>query len=297
MPERPSVLLVAGSVALDTRDGPFGKVEETLGGSAVYFALAASLIVPVKVIAPVGVDGAKRVAQTFSGRTIDVEMLQILEAPTYRWRAHQEHGRNVDLGSVDDIYDSWSPAVPADFAGWAFVGSMRPDRQAQLMALLGGAQLLAADAMLSYVEARPPEVRDVLRRAGWFFCNEEEFAALGGKDPEEFRRQWWLQGLVIKGGAQGLAAYTEYGVVRVPAVTDPPVVDTTGAGDALAGGMLGRWLSTGGQPGGLHDALVWGVACASITIGSIGVKGIAKATPEELADRVAEVEEFLRRES
>ena len=285
---------MAGSVALDTRDGAFGKVDETLGGSAVYFALAASLIVPVKVMAPVGVDGAKRVAQAFSGRTIDVEMLQILDAPTYRWRAHQEHGRNIDLGSSDDIYDSWAPVVPADFAGWAFVGSMRPDRQAQLMAMLGGAQLLAADAMLSYVRARPSEVRDVLRRAGWFFCNQEEFASLGGKDPEEFRRQWWLQGLVIKAGTEGLAAYTEYGVVRVPAVTDQPVVDTTGAGDALAGGMLARWLTTGGQPGGLQDALVWGVACASITIGSIGVKGIAKVTPKELAERVVEVEQSLR---
>lgn len=285
---------MAGSVALDTRDGAFGKVDETLGGSAVYFALAASLIVPVKVMAPVGVDGAKRVAQAFSGRTIDVEMLQILDAPTYRWRAHQEHGRNIDLGSSDDIYDSWAPVVPAEFAGWAFVGSMRPDRQAQLMAMLGGAQLLAADAMLSYIRARPPEVRDVLRRAGWFFCNQEEFASLGGKDPEEFRRQWWLQGLVIKAGTEGLAAYTEYGVVRVPAVTDQPVVDTTGAGDALAGGMFARWLTTGGQPGGLQDALVWGVACASITIGSIGVKGIAKVTPKELAERVVEVEQSLR---
>jgi len=297
VPDQRPELLVAGSVALDTRDGPFGKVVETLGGSAVYFALAASLIVPVKVVAPVGKDGAKRVAQAFSGRAIDIEMLSILEAPTYRWRAHQEHGRNIDLGSSDDIYDSWTPALPADFVGWAFVGSMRPDRQAQLMALLGGAQMIAADAMLSYVQSRPPEVRDVLRRAGWFFCNQEEFAALGGKDPEEFRRQWWLQGLVIKAGIDGLAAYTEYGMVRVPAFIDRPVVDTTGAGDALAGGMLARWLSTGGQPGGLQDALVWGVACASITIGSIGVKGIAKAAPEELTERVAEVEECLRRES
>jgi sugar/nucleoside kinase (ribokinase family) len=294
VPDQREELLVAGSVALDTRDGPFGKVDETLGGSAVYFALAASLIVPVKVMAPVGVDGAKRVAQAFSGRTIDVEMLQILDAPTYRWRAHQEHGRNIDLGSSDDIYDSWTPAVPPEFAGWAFVGSMRPDRQAQLMAMLGGAQLLAADAMLSYVQARSPEVRDVLRRAGWFFCNQEEFASLGGKDPEEFRRQWWLQGLVIKAGTDGLAAYTEYGALRVPAFTDQPVVDTTGAGDALAGGMLARWLTTGGQPGGLQDALVWGVACASITIGSIGVKGIAKATAKELAERVIEVEKSLR---
>ncbi|MDQ2942386.1 MAG: PfkB family carbohydrate kinase [Candidatus Dormibacteraeota bacterium] len=298
MPDKKqSQLLVAGSVALDTRDGPFGKVDEVLGDSAVYFALAASLIAPVRVVAPVGADGAKRVAQAFSGRQIDIEHLQILEAPTYRWRARQEHGRNVDLGSSDDIYDSWTPSLPAGFDGWAFVGSMRPDRQAQLMGMLGHVELLAADAMLSYVQSRPPEARDVLRRAGWFFCNQEEFAALGGKDPDDFRRQWWLKGLVIKAGALGLAAYTEYGVARIPALTERPVVDTTGAGDALAGGMLARWLGTGGKPSGLQDALVWGVACASITISSIGVKGIAKATRKELDERVGEVEKCMRDKS
>jgi sugar/nucleoside kinase (ribokinase family) len=290
-------LLVAGSVALDTRDGPFGKVNEMLGGSAVYFALAASLIVPVKVMAPVGVDGAKPVAQAFSGRPIDVELLSILEAPTYRWRARQTHGRNLDLGSSDNIYDSWEPSAPEGFHGWAFVGSMRPDRQAQIMKMLGAAELLAADAMLSYVHARPPEAKDVLSRAGWFFCNQEEFTALGGNDPEEFRRRWWLRGLVVKAGVEGLAAYIEDGVVRVPALTDQPVVDTTGAGDALAGGMLARWLSTGGLRTGLQDALAWGVACASITISSIGVKGIARATRKELEERVAEVEECIRRKS
>jgi hypothetical protein len=172
VPDNPPQLLVAGSIALDTRDGPFGRVEETLGGSAVYFALAASLILPVKVVAPVGTDGAKRVAQAFSGHPIDTAFLQILKAPTYRWRARQEHGRNIDLGSSDNIYSSWAPELPAGYTGWAFVGSMRPDRQAQLMETLGGAQLLAADAMLSYVHAQPPESRDVLRRASWYFCNQ-----------------------------------------------------------------------------------------------------------------------------
>ena len=103
--------------------------------------------------------------------------------------------------------------------------------------------------------------------------------------------------MVVKAGAEGLAAYTEFGVVRVPALTHRPVVDTTGAGDALAGGMLARWLSTGGQPNGLQDALVWGTACASITISSVGVKGIAKATRKQLTERVAEVEESIRRAS
>jgi sugar/nucleoside kinase (ribokinase family) len=137
----------------------------------------------------------------------------------------------------------------------------------------------------------------VLRRASWFFCNQEEFAALGGGDPEHFRRQWWLQGLVVKAGADGLMAYIDDGMIRVPALTSRPAIDTTGAGDALAGGMLARWLSTGGQRGGLQDALLWGVACASITVSSVGVKGIARATLKDVTSRVKELEVCMSRES
>jgi sugar/nucleoside kinase (ribokinase family) len=296
VPDTPE-LLVVGSIALDTRDGPFGKVREELGGSAVYFALAASLIMPVKVAGPVGEDGMERVHHAFEGRPIDASLLQVLDAPTYRWKAHQEHGRNIDLGSTDSIYDVWEPQVPHEFGGWAFVGSMRPDRQAQAMRMLGGAQLLAADAMMSYVEAQPPESKDVLKRAAWYFCNQEEFAAFGGQDPEHFRRQWWLDGLVLKAGPGGVTVYTPDGNVHVPALTDHPAFDTTGAGDAVAGGMMARWLSTGGERSGLQDALICGVACASLTIESIGVRGIATATPQLLEERIAEVRECLSRES
>jgi sugar/nucleoside kinase (ribokinase family) len=296
VPDAPE-LLVVGSIALDSRDGPFGKIKEEIGGSAVYFALAASLILPVKVSGPVGRDGIARVSQAFAGRRIDTTLLQVIDAPTYRWTAHQEHGRNVDLGSADRIYDEWEPQVPADFSGWAFVGSMRPDRQARAMKALHAARLLAADAMLSYVKRQPPEAKDVLSRASWFFCNEEEFAALGGGHAEEFRRQWWLDGLVLKGGPGGVTAHTADGLVHVPALMEHPAFDTTGAGDAVAGGMLARWLSTGAQRGGLQDALVCGVACASLTIESIGIRGIASATPKLLEERMVEVWECLRRAS
>jgi hypothetical protein len=61
--------------------------------------------------------------------------------------------------------------------------------------------------------------------------------------------------------------------------------------------MFARWLSTGAQRNGLQDALVCGVACASLTIESIGVRGIASATPKLLEERMAEVWECLKRES
>ena len=68
------------------------------------------------------------------------------------------------------------------------------------------------------------------------------------------------------------------------------------AGTTTASGAA-RWLTTGGQRASLHDALVCGVACASLTIESIGVRGIASATPKLLEERMAEVWELLRQES
>ena len=290
-------LLVAGSIALDSLDGEFGSVREEMGGSALYFALAASLIMPVRMVAPVGQESLATVKQILGSRPIDIEYLDVLDAPTYRWRARQESGRNIDRGSQDSIYDRWKPRVPAGYQGWAFVGSMRPDRQAVLTIELEHSSLLAADAMLSYLQSQPEEARDVLRRSRWYFCNHEEFAALGGVEPQEFRRRWLLEGLVLKAGERGVTAYTSDGSVHVPALRTHPIVDTTGAGDATAAGMLAHWLVSGGEPSAIREALAWGVACASITIEDIGLRSIARATRAQLDSRVVEVMECLPGES
>jgi len=290
-------LLVAGSIALDHLEGPFGTVEDELGGSALYFALAASLIVPVRVVAAVGKEEAHRVAAVVGARPIDLSLMDVLDSPTYRWRARQEQGRNIDGGSRDSIYDRWQPRLPERFRGWSFAGSARPDRQAQIAAGLRDSQLLGADAMLSYVRIQPAETRQVLREVGWYFCNREEFGPLGGEDPQEFRRAWSLDGLVVKAGPGGMKAFTDEGSIHVPALTSHPVVDTTGAGDAAAAGMLAHWLKAGGDHRTLEESLLWGVACASITIEDIGLRSIARATADQLAARVEEVKQCLRRES
>src|SRR5207244_13498618 len=49
-------LLVVGSVALDSVKTPFGEQSEVLGGSAAFFATAASYFTPVSLIAVVGED-------------------------------------------------------------------------------------------------------------------------------------------------------------------------------------------------------------------------------------------------
>ena len=285
-------LLAAGSIALDTLEGPFGTVTGELGGSALYFALAASLVRPVEIVAPVGADAWVAVQAVLAGRPVDLSRVSLLDLPTYRWSALQQAGTNLDRGSVDGIYDRWEPDLPPGYDGWAFVGSMRPDRQLlAALSLRDSARLLAADSMRSYLTAHRERAEQVLGAAGWFFANREELLALGGDpdEPERFRARWGLTGLVVKAGAAGCSVWTEDGVISLTALTGHPVVDVTGAGDALAGGMLAAWLEAGGKPAALPDALAHGIACASLAISAVGLRGLAEAAPDDLASRVAEV--------
>ncbi|MGH7777394.1 MAG: PfkB family carbohydrate kinase, partial [Candidatus Dormibacterales bacterium] len=227
-------LLVAGSIALDTLEGPWGTAQDELGGSALYFALAAALIEPVALVGPVGAAEEGRVRALLRGRSVDLSGLGVVEAPTYRWRARHLGHRNLDLGGRDEIYATWSPQVPPGFKGWAFVGSMAPALQLAAARLLGGAALLAGDAMRSYVRSAPRAASELVSLCDWYFCTVQELRALGGDvaDPEAFRARHKLAGLCVKAGARGLVAYTERGAHPVPAPGAGPPVDTTGAGDA-----------------------------------------------------------------
>ena len=288
----PPRLLAAGSIALDSLSGPYGSVEGELGGSALYFALAAALVrpeAPVEVVAPVGRDARAQLDDLVAGRAIDASGVATVDAPTYRWRAEHAESGNRDLGGRDSIYDHWVPEVPAGFDGWLFVGSMRTDRQLDAARGGQGARLTAVDAMRSYIAARPGRFAEVLALCGWFFATDDELAALDGGSADDFRTRHGLDGLVVKHGAQGVSAHAAGTIVNVGPPAGPPVIDTTGAGDALAGGFLAAWSMAGGAPGALGAALRTGVACASIAIEDIGLRALRRATPADLARRLAHV--------
>ena len=64
-------LLVVGSVALDSIFTPFGETADALGGSAVYFSVAGSLLHPVQVVGVVGSDYPVHELDRLASRGID----------------------------------------------------------------------------------------------------------------------------------------------------------------------------------------------------------------------------------
>ncbi|HNE82969.1 MAG TPA: sugar kinase, partial [bacterium] len=64
-------ILVVGSVALDSVETPFGKVEDAVGGSATFFSAAASYFAPVNLVAVVGNDYPMHAIEYLKSRRVD----------------------------------------------------------------------------------------------------------------------------------------------------------------------------------------------------------------------------------
>src|SRR5881409_3471226 len=88
-------LLVTGSIGLDTVETPFGKKDNILGGSAVYFSFAASFFTPVRLVGVVGDDWPEEHTQLLRARSIDTSGLQVVPGgKTFYWKGKYQPNMN-----------------------------------------------------------------------------------------------------------------------------------------------------------------------------------------------------------
>ncbi len=130
-------------------------------------------------------------------------------------------------------------------------------------------------------------VKDVLANTDIVFLNQHESEALTGlQDLEKASKLISSKGpttIVVKLGDKGVYIYNNGKASRIPAFKPPKVIDTTGAGDALAAGMLFK-LAKGYD---LYEALKYGMAVASLKITMLG----ANSLPEPW-----EIEEYISKQ-
>src|SRR5579885_1187822 len=88
-----SRILVVGSVALDSVKTLEGESREALGGSAVYFSLAARHFAEVSMVGVVGKDFPRPHRRMLEGLGIDVEGLREQPGKTFRWAG--KYGRDL----------------------------------------------------------------------------------------------------------------------------------------------------------------------------------------------------------
>src|SRR5713226_4522547 len=130
-------ILVVGSVALDTVETPFAKVEETLGGAASYFSTAASLYSQVNLVAVVGSDFPQEHLDFWRSRPLNLAGLQIQEGRTFRWvaRYHMDMNARDTLDTQLGVYAGFHPIIPEAYlnSSFLFLANIQPELQMEVL--------------------------------------------------------------------------------------------------------------------------------------------------------------------
>jgi sugar/nucleoside kinase (ribokinase family) len=294
-------LLVVGSLAFDTIQTPYGKVEKCLGGSATYFSLAASYFTEVQVVGVVGEDFTAAEENVLRERGVRTEGIQHAKGKTFHWAG--EYGDNLNEAKTHltelNVFEKFEPQIPPAFhsTDFLFLANIDPVLQAGVRRRLPGAKLVGGDTMNFWIQGKPNQLAETLAQIDLLLINDGE-ARLLARDPSLPRaaRKILAMGpkaVVIKHGEYGATIFFGKGgfgmgshPFRAPALPLDEVRDPTGAGDSFAGGFMGYVASQGElNREVLKRAMFYGGVMGSFAVERFGTERLRGLTREEIEAR------------
>ncbi|HET9440802.1 MAG TPA: PfkB family carbohydrate kinase [Longimicrobiales bacterium] len=290
-------LLVVGSVALDSVETPFGVANDVLGGSANFFAAAASLFCNVQMVGVVGSDYPLGALDFLAQRGVDLSGVEQVEGESFRWSGvysfdlNSRETKETRLG----VFADFKPRIRDEFkqAEWVFLGNIHPDLQHDVLDQVSKPRFVAMDTMNFWINV--PETREslirLLERVDLLMVNDTEARELTG-DHNLLRAARWIHErgpsyVVVKKGEHGAILYCRDFIFFAPGYPLEEVFDPTGAGDAFAGGFMG-YLARCGEitPDDLRRAMVHGSALGSFAVEKFSVDRLRDLTSGEVHERV-----------
>jgi sugar/nucleoside kinase (ribokinase family) len=288
-------LLVVGSIALDSVYTPFGETADAIGGSAVYFSVASSLLHPVRVVGVIGDDFPTDELARLSGNGIDWSGVERAQGESFRWKGKYSY----DLQSRETletrlgVFASFQPRLPDEYrdAHYVFLGNIDPELQLSVLAQVRQPRLIVCDTMNYWIQGKRDALLALLRRVDILMVNDTEARELSG-DWNVHRAGRWILGrgpsrVVIKQGEYGALMLEPGRTFYVPAFPLEEVFDPTGAGDAFAGGFMGYLARVGDiSSDAMRRAMVYGATMGSYAVAGFGVRGFDGITAADVFARV-----------
>lgn len=297
-------LIVTGSIGIDSVETPTRSANEVLGGSAVYFAAAASFFGPVRLVAAVGDDFPDHHLDTFEHFQIDTQGLERRAGSrTFRWKGKYHQNMNVrDTTEVQlNVLGEQLPPIPDHYRSsqYVFLANTHPVGQLLLAEQFPQAKLIVADTMDLWINTEQQALIDLLGQLHGLVLNDSEAQMLTNESNLITAAQKILgmgpQLVVIKKGEHGaLLTCCDEAPVSLPAIPTSAVIDPTGAGDSFAGAMMGHLAASGdASMNGLRRAAAYGTTVASFNIESFSLDRLKVLTREEIDERFSLFQKML----
>ena len=298
-------LLVTGSIGIDTVKTPYGRSEDCLGGSAIYFSMAASCFTSVRLVGVAGEDCPFDFGQVFAGRDVDLQGLERRGgSKTFRWHgtySDSMNERTTDLVELNVLAES-PPELPESYrdSQFVFLANTAPALQQQLLVQVDEPRLVVADTMNLWIANERPAFLKLLEQIDGLVLNKEEAVMLSGRDNLVAAAREILhlgpKFVLIKKGEHGVLMLTAADDRFVlPAYPTEAIKDPTGAGDAFAGGMMGYLAAC--QSAALDDlkrAIAYGTVVASIAIEDFSVNALAQVDKSTIDERYHQLQDIMQ---
>jgi len=288
-------LLVVGSIALDSIFTPFGETADALGGSAVYFSVAGSILHPVQVVGVIGKDYPRDELEKLTARGIDWSGVEQANGESFRWKGKYSY----DLQSRETletrlgVFADFQPRLPPQFrsARFVFLGNIDPDLQLGVLEQVTRPELVVCDTMNYWIQGKKSALLQLLSRVDVLMVNDSEARELSGDWNIHRAGRWILrQGpkrVVIKQGEHGALLIEPRRTFYVPAYPLENVFDPTGAGDAFAGGFMAYLARTESvAEDNVRRAMVYGATMGSYAVEQFGIRGFDRVSLADVEQRV-----------
>ncbi|TKJ36006.1 MAG: sugar kinase [Planctomycetes bacterium B3_Pla] len=298
-------LLVTGSIGIDTVKTPYGVSKDCLGGSAVYFSMAASLFSPVRFIGVVGSDCPFDLAEVFAGKNVDLTGLEVRpQSKTFRWAGTYSDDlddRTTDYVELNVLAEA-PPKVPDQFKNskFVFLANTAPALQHELLEQVDKPVFVAADTMNCWIEDHLADLEALLKKIDCLTINEDEARMLADDQNLTRAAQKMLRmgpGLVVikKGASGSMMCNADGDTFILPAYPATDVKDPTGAGDCFAGGFMG-YLAKNARTDfeTLKTAVAYGTVVSSFSIADFSLSGLTLTKRNSVDKRLRTLRNITR---
>ena len=278
--------LVFGSISIDKIINKYGTYVDVLGGSASY-ALLATKQKECQLVGTVGSDFSNEHFNLLGNHSINLDDLKIEEGKTFAWGGEyaQDFSTRETLYVDPGVSEKYMPVLSEDSkqCEYLLLGNTHPNLQLIVLDQMQSNPFVILDTFKLYIDISNDELKKIISKSNLLCINYSEAVYLSGlsnhtlKEMAEYILNMGTDSLIIKQGEYGASFFnsdTHFSIGAYPVET---VMDTTGAGDAFAGGLLSSKMA--GK--NIQESMIAGATMASFCIENIAHEGIVNVSDRE----------------